>query len=179
MKLEKNYRIPAEIYRLGYTAYQKKHEHPRMYIVSAIFLVIAADMIYAAIQAPENYLAYIIIAICLALAFREWITPMRKRRIFFDTVKELEETEYRITVTEDAVEFSTVSVVNVEKEDGEGSEVENQEIPEPTKLPVDKDLKILEYERFFLVVYGKMMFYIVPKEGFTEQEMAVLRNINK
>lgn len=175
MKLEKTYSIPAEIYRQGYTAYHKKHEHPRMYIVSAIFLVIAADMIYAAIQAPENYLAYIIIAVCLAMAFREWINPMRKRRIFFDTVKELEETEYRITVTENAVEFSTVSGVDVEKEDGE----EDYEFPEPTKLPVDKDLKILEYERFFLVVYGKMMFYIVPKEGFTEQEMAVLRDLNK
>lgn len=174
MKLEKNYSIPAEIYRLGYTAYQKKYEHPRMYIVSAIFLVIAADMVYAAIQAPENYLAYIIIAVCLAMAFREWMTPMRKRRIFFDTVKELEETEYRITVTDNAVEFSTVSPADVENQDGE-----DYEIPEPTKLPVDENLKILEYERFFLAVYGKMMFYIVPKEGFTEQEMAVLRDINK
>lgn len=174
MKLEKNYRIPAEIYRLGYTAYQKKHEHPRMYIVSAIFMVIALDMIYAAIKAPENYLAYIIIAVCLAMAFREWITPMRKRRIFFDTVKELEETEYKITVTDNAVEFSTVPEDDVENQDSE-----DYELPEPTKLPVDKDLKILEYERFFLAVYGKIMFYIVPKEGFTEQEMAVLREINK
>lgn len=169
MKLEKTYSIPAEIYRLGYTAYQKKYVHPKMYIVSAIFLVIAADMIYAAIQAPENYLAYIIIAVCLAMAFREWITPMRKRRIFFDTVNELEETVYKLSVSEKEMKFSTLS----------GEDVENQEdIPEPTKLPVDKDLKILEYDRFFLAVYGKIMFYIIPKEGFTEQEMAVLRNIN-
>ena len=173
MRLEKNYSIPAEIYRLGFTAYQKKYVHPRMYIVSAIFLVIALDMIYAAIQAPESYIAYIIIAVCLALAFREWITPMRKRRIFFDTVKELEETEYKISVTENAIEFSTESADEVEKEDsGDGYDV-----PEPTKLPVDKDLKILEYDKFFLVVYGKVMFYIVPKENFTEQEMETLRNI--
>ena len=49
--------------------------------------------------------------------------------------------------------------------------------PEPTRIPVDESLSVLEYESFFLIIYGKAVFYIVPKDGFTEPEQDILRNL--
>ena len=40
-------------------------------------------------------------------------------------------------------------------------------------------MNILEYDEFFLLVYGKAVFYIIPKENFEEKELEVIRNIKK
>ena len=51
-------------------------------------------------------------------------------------------------------------------------------MPEKTTLAINDDLKALEYDKYFLIVSGKRMFYILPKEGFSEEENEIIRNIN-
>ena len=185
--LEKEYSISADAFREGYRAFQKKYVYPKSYIFMGLFLILAADFIYAAFKDPSNYFAYILIVVCLALAFREWYNPRKIRRSLVDTVKELGEPVYKIGVGESFVDISTVSVPDgIEEETGEGetepdesSVSEESDLPEPTRIPADEKMNILEYDEFFLLIYGKAVFYIIPKENFEEKELEVIRNIKK
>ena len=186
-KLEKEYSISANTFREGYLAFQKKYIYVKSYIFMGIFTLLAADFIYAAVKDPKNYFAYLLIVICLSLAFREWYNPRKIRRSLVDTVKELGEPVYKIGVGESFVDISTVSVPDgIEEETGEGetepdesSVSEESNLPEPTRIPADEKMNILEYDEFFLLIYGKAVFYIIPKENFEEKELEVIRNIKK
>ncbi len=186
-KLEKEYSISANTFREGYLAFQKKYIYVKSYIFMGIFTLLAADFIYAAVKDPKNYFAYLLIVICLSLAFREWYNPRKIRRSLVDTVKELGEPVYKIGIGESFVDISTVSVPDgIEEETGEGetepdesSVSEESDLPEPTRIPADEKMNILEYDEFFLLIYGKAVFYIIPKENFEEKELEVIRNIKK
>ena len=186
-KLEKEYSISANTFREGYLAFQKKYIYVKSYIFMGIFTLLAADFIYAAVKDPKNYFAYLLIVICLSLAFREWYNPRKIRRSLVDTVKGLGEPVYKIGVGESFVDISTVSVPDgIEEETGEGetepdesSVSEESDLPEPTRIPADEKMNILEYDEFFLLIYGKAVFYIIPKENFEEKELEVIRNIKK
>ena len=74
--------------------------------------------------------------------------------------------------------YKNVSVKEFET-DEESVNSEDSELPEPTRIPADEKMNILEYDEFFLLVYGKAVFYIIPKENFEEKELEVIRNIKK
>lgn len=187
IKLEKIYKISNNMFREGFTAYQKKFVYPKNYLFMAVFFVLALNFVYGAVKAPENYFAYIMIAVCLALMVKEWVNPRKMRRAVIDTIRDIGEQEYKITVGDGWVEFSTSEQENVENlvENENATEfstiqredVENEPVP-PTRIENDR-LKILEYDRFFLLADGKIMFYIVPKDDFSQAEIEIIRNIDK
>jgi hypothetical protein len=72
------------------------------------------------------------------------------------------------------VEFSTINSGDVENFPEEDDDSEN--IPgEPTVIPVEQITSIQEYERFFLLYHGKEMFYIIPKDVFSQEELEIVR----
>ena len=146
----------------------------------ALFLILAADFIYAAFKDTSNYFVYILIVLCLALAFREWYNPRKIRRSLVETVQEMGNLVYKIGVGESYVDISTVSAPDgIEEDENEDNDSEDSsdDIPEPTRIPIDDKVKLLEYSDFFLLLYGKQVFYIVPKKEFNEKECEVIRNI--
>lgn len=167
INLEKIYEIPADVFREGFTAYQKKFVYPKNYLFMAIFFVLALNFVYGAVKAPDNYFAYIMIAVCLACMAKEWFNPRRMRRAVLDTVRDMGGQEYKITVGDNWTEFSTIEQGNVE----------NEPVP-PTRIENNR-LRILEYDRFFLFAEEKVMFYIVPKDVFSQAETDIIRNIDK
>lgn len=178
--LEKEYSISADAFREGYRAFQKKYVYPKSYVFMAIFLILAADLIYAAAKDPTNYFAYILIVICIALAFREWYNPRKIRRTLVETVKDMGAPVYRIGVGESFVDISTVSAPEGFEDDDEAEEnesYEGEDTPEPTRIPHDEKMKLLEYGDFFLLLYGKQVFYIIPKENFDETERGIIRKL--
>lgn len=183
-RLIKDYKIPYELFREAYHSYQKKYIYPKSYIFMAIFFILAADFIIAAVKEPSNKLVYLLIFVCIAFAFREWFNPRKIRNSIVDTVKELGEPTYRIGVADDYVEISTIDNGSVENfaADPEIDELEYNEeydpMPEKTTLAINDELKILEYDRYFLLMSGKRMFYILPKEGFSEGELEIIRSLD-
>lgn len=185
-KLEKEYKISFDTFRGAYRAYQRKFVYPKGYIFMALFLILAADFIYAAVKDPTNYLAYILIVMCIAFAFREWFNPRKARNNIVDAVREMGDVTYKISVADDYADFSTVSIANVEEtetESGDGGEDEEAQepapLPEKSRIPLDETFRELEYDDFFLLMSGRSVFYILPKEGFNEDELAVIRGMKK
>lgn len=177
-KLEKEYKIPFDTFREGYKVFQKKFIYPKSYVLAAVFLILAADFIYSAARDPSNSLAYILAMICLSLAFREWYNPRKIRRQIIDTVNDLGEPVYKISVSETFAEISTVVPLK-KHEDDDSEEDSGETLPEPTRIPFDDNFNITEYDSLFLIIYGKSVFYIVPKENFSESELYILRNMKR
>ena len=191
-KLEKEYSVPHELFKEAYKAYQKKFVRPKSLIFTGLFLFLAADFVYAAVKAPENRLVYLLIVVCIAMAFREWYNPHRIFQNISDTVKALGEPTYKIGIADDHIDFSTIEKDDVEPEEAdEASSEDNDEpdlsdlpddfdpMPEKSTIQINEDYNVLEYDRFFLLMEGKKMFYIVPKEGFSEEELKTIRETKK
>lgn len=179
-RLEKEYTIPFDLFRDAYRAFQKKHIYPRSYIFMGVFLLIAVIYIAAAWQQPSNKLAYLLIFISLALAFREWYNPRKLRRNIVDAVKEMGEIRYRLEIGDEWADFSTIETENVEnsvESEENQSGPEEDEAPEKTRIPLDSSLSVEEHDRFFLMFSGKNMFYIIPKESFSEAELEIIRSL--
>ncbi len=191
-KLEKEYQIPFEIFKDAYSSFQKKYVYPKSYIYMGLFLIIAIIYIAAAIKDTSNTLAYVLIFVCLALAVRKWYNPRKVRRNLLDTImtEGLENEVYKIGITDEFVDISTLPHENVENSeesevfdgevDGEDSdEYEDEASPEKSRIPINSNLAVNEYERYFLLHVKKSMFYVVPKDGFSEDELEIFRNTVK
>lgn len=179
IKLVKEYTIPTDIFREGYRAYQKKTVYPKNTILMVIFLILAANFVYGAVNAPDNYLAYILIVVCLFMAFRQWYNPRKMRRSYVESFAEMGEPVYRLSVADEYAEIGTVSAEPVvEAFDTEG-ESYSEPLPEATRIEFRGDTEVMEGESYFVLINGKTAVYIIPKAGFSPDEQDIIRNIAK
>lgn len=181
--LEKEYTIPYETFKEGYTAFQKKFVYPKNYICMVVFILIAVVFIAAVIEDKSQYIAYILIVICAAMAIRQWYNPRRLRSELLDAVKSMGEPVYKIGITANYVDISTVKFPEPEEadesDDAEEEESEADAAPEPTRIPLDSSYSLIEHEKFFLMFSGKELFYIIPKEKFNGSELEIIRKTGK
>ena len=113
-RLEKEYTVPFEIFREGYTEFQKKYVFPQANVTALAFIILAGVFVFAVVQDNSQYFAYLLIMVCLAMAVRQWYNPRKLRNNLFDVFRTMEETVYRIGVGDGFVDISTVSEGNVE-----------------------------------------------------------------
>lgn len=198
--LEKEYAVSPDIFDKAYKSYQKKFVYLKSYIFMGIFLLLAADFIWAAAKNPGNTLVYLLIVVCIALAFREWHNPRFIRRRLYETVRDMGKVVYKIGVGDGFIDISTVddgtsgddedgedgdSGKNAEEASAENAEdtEENDDIspeaeelmPEKSRLNTKENYSLLEYDEYFLLMQGKEIFYILPKAGFSEDELEIIR----
>ncbi|MBD5160032.1 MAG: YcxB family protein [Ruminococcus sp.] len=165
---EKNYSVPFEIFREGYIEFQKKFVFPQANLTAVAFLILAGVFIFSVIEDNSQYFAYLLIFVCLAMAVRQWYNPRKLRANLFESFHLTENTVYRISVTEKYVDISTVST---------GEESEDDDLPGKSRIPIDENFSVLEYDKYFLIFSGKVVFYIIPKENFSGKENEILRNL--
>lgn len=198
--LEKEYAVSPDIFDKAYKSYQKKFVYLKSYIFMGIFLLLAADFIWAAAKNPGNTLVYLLIVVCIALAFREWHNPRFIRRRLYETVRDMGKVVYKIGVGDGFIDISTVDDgTSGDDEDGEDGDSgknaeeasaekaedteENDDIspeaeelmPEKSRLNTKENYSLLEYDEYFLLMQGKEIFYILPKAGFSEDELEIIR----
>lgn len=176
-RLEREYTIPFEIFRDGYTEFQKKFVFPQANITALAFIILAGVFVAAIIQDASQYFAYLLVAVCLAMAVRQWYNPRKLRHSLFESFQAMGETVYRISVGDSYMDISTVSVREVENSGETDGDYEPEPLPEKSRIPFDENFSVLEYEKFFLMFSGKTVFYIIPKENFTDSEIEILRNL--
>lgn len=172
-KLKKQYKLDFDTFRSGYEYFQKKNVYPRSYLFMAIYLILVVIYVLAAVKNPQNSFIYILLFLCLALAFREWYNPRKLRRTLIETFREMGDMTCEIKIDDKQIEISTLEDGNVENsEDTE----EVEELPEAAVIPLDSDISLSECEKFFLLYIGKITFYIIPKDSWSEAELDVLRS---
>lgn len=176
--MEKQYRIPFELFREGFTAFQKRFVYPRSYAVMAVFLIVAGIYGYLTATAEEGAntpLYCMIILFCLVMAGMQWYNPRKIRRSLMEGVREIADDQYRLRIYPEYLEIGTM----LPPEDSAESDALFDDTPEEdftgTRIYYNKGLHVAEYDRFYMIYQTKTMFYVVPKEAFSAEEQEVLR----
>ena len=100
------------------------------------------------------------------------------RRNLTESVRALGEPVYKIGIGDKFVDISTVAEDLSDISEEEKESVQNEDpLPEKTRIKVDEGFQLMEYDKFFLMLAGKESFYILPKEGFSESELKIVRDI--
>ena len=183
-KLEKEFRLPADTFREAYRAFQKKFVYPKSRVYVLLFAALALGILIFGViamnDAPkkQKYITYIAFIMAAAFAFREWYTPEKMRRNLTESVKALGEPVYKIGVGDKFVDISTVSedLSDIPEEERDSTQ-DTDPLPEKTRLEVNEGFQLMEYDQFFLMLAGKESFYILPKDGFSESELKIVRDI--
>lgn len=189
-KLTREYAIPLDLFEKAFVAYQKKFVYPRNWVITLILLVVIGIYVHAALQDPENMLSYILIMMSAAVIFITWFNVKKIRRNLMNSVRELEDDRYRLTITEEGFLLRTLlpeqpaAAEEAEaeiKEKTDESEDKNgfnpvfgedtfDEIP-PSEFLFTQNIRVKEYEEFYSLYLEKGMFYVIPKNAFSEEEL--------
>lgn len=173
----KRYSIPFEMFEQAYTVFQKKYIYPRNYIMSALLAVVAIGNIVNIAIGNSGTLGYVLVFACLALAAVNLYNPKKIKRNLLRSVKGIENDVYTLDIYSDKMVVGTVlEPVSEEREPEEYEEVFGevavQEEILPTEVYINSSLLVTERRDFFIVYIKKSMFYIIPKNIFTDDEIS-------
>ena len=183
--ISREYGIPTSLYGTAFKVFQKKYVYPRNWIMTAVFAGVAVYYIYSASKDMENMLYWLLAAVCLALIASLWYNPHKLRKNLIKSVENISDDLYRIEIFDDRM---TVEMImpetesdseKEEKTDDEGidteffAQEENQN--EKTVINFGSNVAVIEKQDFFLVYILKSVFYIIPKNAFSDDENETMR----
>jgi hypothetical protein len=180
MLLEKQYKIPFDMFRDAFIAFQRRFVYPKSYIIMAVLAVVIGIYAYSLVYGGENAnrgLYCMIILFCLMMMAFQYINPRKIRMKLMEGVKEIEDDSYRLRVFPEYLEIGTI----LPPEDTRAAESDDlfDDVPEEdfsgTRIHYNKGLNVIEYPGFFMIYQQKSMFYVVPKSAFSEEELEILR----
>ena len=95
-----------------------------------------------------------------------------------ESVKGIENDIYNLTIYPERIVIGTVLEPENEKEPEEYEEVFG-EIPmkediADTEIFLHKNVKVIERKKFFMIYIKRSMFYVVPKEPLTQEEIEIM-----
>ncbi|MBP0973915.1 MAG: YcxB family protein [Oscillospiraceae bacterium] len=180
MLLEKQYKIPFEMFRSAFIVFQKRFVYPRTYLIMAVLAIVAVVYTICVVYGGENVnrtLYFMIILFCLIMIFFQWFTPLKARRTLMEGVKEIEEDAYKLRIFPEYLEIGTI--LPPEGEDTADADALFDDAPEEnisgTRIHYNKGMHVDEYKEFFLIYQQRSMIYVVPKSAFSEEELEVMR----
>ena len=176
--VKKRYSIPYELFGEAFTVFQKKFVFPRNRIMSVLLLILAAGNVLNIMYGKGETIGYVLVLVCIALAFINWYNPRKLKRNLMESVKGIENDVYTLTIYPERIVIGTVLEPEKEKEPEEYDEVFG-EIPvkediADTQIYLNKNVKVIERKNFFMIYIKKSMFYVVPKEPLTQEEIEIM-----
>ena len=176
--VKKRYSIPYELFGEAFTVFQKKFVFPRNRVMSVLLLIFAAGNVLNIMYGNGETIGYVLVLVCIALAFINWYNPRKLKRNLMESVKGIENDVYTLTIYPERIVIGTVLEPEQEKETEEYEEVFG-EIPmkediADTEIYLNKNVKVIERKNFFMIYIKKSMFYVVPKETLTQEEIEIM-----
>lgn len=176
--VKKRYSIPYELFGEAFTVFQKKFVFPRNRVMSVLLLIFAAGNVLNIMYGNGETIGYVLVLVCIALAFINWYNPRKLKRNLMESVKGIENDVYTLTIYPERIVIGTVLEPEKEKEPEEYEEVFG-EIPvkediADTEIYFNKNVKVIERKNFFMIYIKKSMFYVVPKEPLTQEEIEIM-----
>lgn len=176
--VKKRYSIPYELFGEAFTVFQKKFVFPRNRIMSVLLLILAAGNVLNIMYGKGETIGYVLVLVCIALAFINWYNLRKLKRNLMESVKGIENDVYTLTIYPERIVIGTVLEPEKEKEPEEYEEVFG-EIPvkediADTEIYLNKNVKVIERKNFFMIYIKKSMFYVVPKEPLTQEEIEIM-----
>ncbi len=176
--IKKRYSIPYELFGEAFTVFQKKFVFPKNWLMTGLLLLLAVGNILNIIFGKGDTIGYVLVLVCIALAFINWYNPRKLKRSLMESVKGIENDIYNLTIYPERIVIGTVLEPENEKEPEEYEEVFG-EIPmkediADTEIFLHKNVKVIERKKFFMIYIKRSMFYVVPKEPLTQEEIEIM-----
>ncbi len=178
--LEKQYKIPFDMFRNAFIAFQRKFVYPKTYAIMGVLAVVIGIYAYFIIYGGENAnrsLYCIIILFCLVMMAFQWMNPRKIRMNLMEGVREIGDDQYRLRIFPEYLEIGTI--LPPEDKEAAGADELFDDTPEEdfsgTRIHYNKGMHMIEYPAFFMIYQQKTMFYVVPKAAFTEEELEIMR----
>ncbi|MDE6103872.1 MAG: YcxB family protein, partial [Oscillospiraceae bacterium] len=170
--------IPYELFGEAFTVFQKKFVFPKNWIMTGLLLLLAVGNILNIIFGKGDTIGYVLVFVCIALAFINWYNPRKLKRSLMESVKGIENDVYTLTIFPERIVIGTVLEPENEKEPEEYEEVFG-EIPvkediADTEIYLNNNVKVIERKKFFMIYIKRSMFYVVPKETLTKEEIEIM-----
>ena len=158
--MEKQYKIPFDMFRNAFIAFQKKFVYPKSYAIMGVLAVVIGIYAYFIVYGGENVnrgLYCMIILFCLMMMAFQWINPRKIRMKLMEGVREIEDDEYRLRIFPEYLEIGTI----LPPEDAKAAETDDlfDDVPEEdfsgTRIHYNKGLNVVEYPAFFMIYQQK------------------------
>lgn len=178
MLLEKQYHIPYALFKKAFTAFQKKFVYPKTYLLMGILICIACIYGFQILftDAQDKQVSGIVICICLVLCAVQWYNPKKIRRNLLTAVREIEDDQYKLTIYPDYLEIGTVlpPVSDTVSQQDDLFADKPEDNFSGTRIYYNKGLYLTEYDDFFMLYQTKVMFYVIPKSAFSQEELEIM-----
>ena len=176
--IKKRYSIPYELFGEAFTVFQKKFVFPKNRLLTGLLLLLAVGNILNIIFGKGDTIGYVLVLVCIALAFINWYNPRKLKRSLMESVKGIENDIYDLTIYPERIVIGTVLEPETENKPEEYEEVFG-EIPmkediADTEIFLHKNVKVIERKKFFMIYIKRSMFYVVPKEPLTKEEIEIM-----
>lgn len=175
----KRYSVPFEMFENAYTVFQKKYVYPRNYVMCIILVILAIANIVNIAVGNSGTIGYLLVFACLALAAVNVYNPKKIKRNLLVSIKGIENDVYTLDVYSDKMVVGTViepAEENSERQPEEYEEVfgdiKTAEDIQSSEIYINNSLRVTERSDFFIVYIKKTMFYIIPKNIFTDEEIS-------
>lgn len=195
--IEQEYQIPLSMFDRAFCSFQKRFVYPRNFVITGILLAVIIIYVRAAILDPSNTMAYLLIVASAAVICIQWFNPRKIRRNLMTSLKELEGDQYRMTLTQGELRIGTIltaeKLAAAAEDEPEAEKTPEEPASQPddgfqdvfdeapaqpdiaeTILPLDAQLTVTEQDEFFMIYQKKSMFYVLPKQGFSQEELTLL-----
>lgn len=179
--IEKKYSIPYDLFGRAFNAFQKRFVYPRNNAMAVILLIAAALNVVSIVKGNGSALGYVLIMVCIALAFVNWYNPKKLKRNLMESIKGIEGDVYRLKLLPDKLVIGTV----LEPESAEEKPKEEyEEVFEDTPCPEEiadtdiyltRDVYVMDKPEFFMVYLKRAMFYVIPKKDLSEEEIMIMQ----
>ncbi len=177
--LKKEYNISLSMFENAFKDFQKKFVYKKNIIMTIIFLILIANYTYSIIKVPDNNISYFLAAICIFLLAGVWFTPYQTRKKLIRAIKEIEKDNYVFELYENKLSIGTLFEIEDDldkKENFDTSFLENDVNIDKTIINLKIDnVKIIEKKEYFIIYLIKNMFYVLPKENFSSDEINLIK----
>jgi hypothetical protein len=177
--LKKEYNISLSMFENAFKDFQKNFVYKKNIIMTIIFLILIANYTYSIIKVPDNNISYFLAAICIFLLIGVWFTPYQTRKKLIKAIKEIEKDNYVFELYENKLAIGTIFEIEDDlekKENFDTSFLENDVNIDKTIINLKIDnVKIIEKKEYFIIYLIKNMFYVLPKENFSSDEINLIK----
>lgn len=195
--VSKEYSISIEMFGNAFADFQKKFTYPKNILMSCAFGLIGLSYIPPFIEDPGNPACIMIILICVFLTAGIWLNSFLIRKNLMNSIQGIQGDRYAVEIFKNSMtisttEFSDTAASSEEAPaEGESAELSDEKSEaseeddffaetEPltpagvVKTVIDfaeDNVRILEKKDYYIVYIVKRMFYVVPKNIFSEDEI--------
>ncbi len=125
-----------------------------------LFLILALGFAMSIIIYPDNYVNYLLLLISLSVIALKWITSYSAKKQAHESAGDVKNDNYRLI-------FYSSRIV-IEESELAGDKIYNY--PPVMIRFEDIDLKVIDYEQIYVLIFKKDYIYTIPKSSMTEQE---------